>query len=817
MADNIMGGNNSPEDIIANIGVNLNNIDSSIADATSLADQIRQWSIDNEAFTKSLADTQAALGGITSELEKQVELRQAAVEAETQLRDIAAVSKQNVQDTANYYRDISGVLSNMSSNLNVIGALGATALPGIAGNTTSGNNGAPMMLGDPSVSEEAGMPSSASSSGMGGNLFQSVMMGMTGKTSNPLTSVGKNETPLTAEELEASAKASRVHNMMNIPYYLPGGKASLALRYADRLMNGKLSQKMATKPWITGSADHAAAQKAFEDAGGSGTYLDAKNMTAGELESAGIDAGAVAAGDAALLSGGLLGLASAASPYLAAAYAANKVYQGYATYQQQGQLLGSLTGNSSASTMVQYEGQNFISSFLNPRLSYGAAKDITMTGLAAGLNDNGQTGGFFGTPGGLLGQYTNLATGMYQQYGMSSQDSMQFFQAGVIQAGASVSSLSDALNSLAKVSAETNTSFASLKQNFLSYTETFAGLGMTGNQATAMATAASLTNVNNPLLGGAGSTASLLNNTAGQALAAQAAGIPFTQLYNVMGTEGGASMIATASNTAFLNILKGLGLTPGMPNLEQAVGSVWYQLTQLLPQLGIQPPNGAKEWTAETAVKYTIQALSGHGTGESVTQGTINSASTAISKLTGNVNPYSAQGVANTLSNLNKAEISHQGTDLVNGSLAQTEYRFNLNGKTMTESGEWIASQSASVRDQIEKMILNGQATVGLVNGAGQTVGFNKNNTSGALTGSAALQNLQQNPQTLKGMIDLSPSAAALFKLITNPQAYGNLTTQQKSRMGFDTNTTQESTGIPFIWNNGGSWNGTWEPWHWSY
>ena len=811
-----MGGNNSPEDIVANIGVNLNNIDSSIADATSLADQIRQWSIDNDAFVKSLADTQSALSGLTSELEKQVELKQTLVEAETQLRDIAVVSKQNVQDTANYYRDISGVLSNMSSNLNVIGALGATALPGAVGNTSSGNNGAPMMLGDPSVGEEAGMPSSASGGSMGGNLFQSVMMGMTNKTNRSPVST-KGNTPMTADELEANAKASRVHNMMNIPYYLPGGKASLALRYADRLMNGRLSQKMASKTWITGSADHEAAQKAFEDAGGSGTYLDAKNMTAKELETAGIDAGAVAAGDAAILSGGVLGLASKASPYLAAAYVANKVYQGYATYQQQGQLLGSLTGNSNANTMVQYESQNFLASFLNPRLSYGAAKDITMTGLAAGLNDNGQTGGFFGTPGGLLGQYTGFATGMYQQYGMSSQDSMQFFQAGIIQAGASVSGLSDALTSLAKVSSETNTSFASLKANFLNYTATFAGLGVTGNQATAMATAASLTNVNNPLLNGAGSTASLLNNTAGQALAAQAAGIPFTQLYNTMDTKGGAAMIATASNTAFINILKGLGLTPGMPNLEHAVGSVWYQLTQLLPQLGIQPPDGAKSWTAETAVKYTIKALSSGGTGESLAQGTINGASTAIAKLAGNVDPYSAQGVANTLSNLNKAEIAHQGTDSYGGHQAITEYRFNLNGKTRTMTGSEIESQSTATRNKIEEMILNGQATVGQVTDDGRTFGFNKNNTSGKLVNSAALTQLQQNPQTIKGMIDLSPSAAALFKLISDPNAYANLTTKQKAAMGFRSNTEQNSSGIPFITTNGGNFNGSWKPWDWSF
>ena len=781
-----------PEDIIASVGIELNNIESSIAQANSLASEIGEWSKNTEAWGKSIDDVNTILSRTTEEIEKQVEQQQILVSGAEQLRDIGAVSAQNAKNMADYYRDLNGVLSNMSGNLNIVGALGATAgFGGGGGGGGSGNGGPPMMLGAPSVDEEQGMPSSASggTSGAGGNLFQAVMMGMTGKTSRPSAGQGKGNTPMTEEEAIAAAKSSRVHNMMNIPYYLPGGKASLALRYADRLMGGKLSQKMAEKPWITGHGNMDAAQKEFERLGGVGKYLDAKNMTAAELESAGIGAEAVAAGDAAILSGGALGLVSKASPYLAAGYAAYKVYQGIATYQQQGQLLGSLTGETNSAKMLGYESGDFYASFMNPRLSYGAAKDITMTGLGAGFQGSG---GFGSTGTGLLGQYTNFASGAYQNYGMSSQDSMQLFQEGVIKAGASAQDLTNSLQALAAVSATTNTSFAALKANFNQFLGSLSGLGASSSSATALATANALTNSGNPLLQGAGSTASILGTTTGQALAANTMGISYTQMYNTLSKPGGAQQVAAASNAAVLNILKNMGLSPGMPNLREAVGSLAYALPTILTDLGVTNKDSSGKdipWDQKTAVEWTITALSNGGSGEASSQGDVKSVTGLINNLTNGKS--GTNGLHDMFWKLNHYEQGRQANNKTIGNDAYTAYQVKLHGKTQTLSGDQILHLSQADQSTVFSELTAGTATVGMVSRQnGTRVGFNKNNTVASLTGNKTLQGMNDGSIT---QVELGPGAAALFTLVKNPQRLTNQQIKYLAAHGLNLNTGQGS------------------------
>ena len=616
--------------------------------------------------------------------------------------------------------------------------------------------------------------------------------------------------------------------MLGLNYWMPGGRAAAMARYADRLSGGSISKGLGSVinkfPKIFGGPNQgltAAGEEAFtnsmmEQGIGPMTSAQAALLPEGVAASIMPEIG-VAAGEAAAIGGlgaaasaGMLGAAGsmmmAAAPVAAAGYIGMRAYNTYATVSRQGQLMGSLTGNSSASPMLQMESQDYLASLFNPRMSYGQMKDITMTGLAAGYNNGGDTGGYFGTPGGMLGQYTNFASRQYQQYGMSAQDSQAFFDAGVVQAGSSAAALGSALDQLAKTSAQTNTSFAVLKENFLQYTQTFAGLGM-GSVSIGLATGAATVNANDPLLSGAGSTASLLNTSSGQALAAQAAGIPFTQIYNYSQTKQGATALVRASNMAVLNILKGLGLYPGMPNMKDAVGAQAYVLTQILgpSMLNIPVPkdsNGGQSWDEKHAVAWVLEALSNNGQGESVDTGNIKSAETAISNLAGGKNPYGAEGIKSTLSNLNKDEISHQGTEYIGGDHAITEYRFKLNGKTVTMTGSEIESQSASVRDKIMEQIYNGTATVGLVTNNGKTLGFNANNTSGKLTGSTALQAIQaMTPSQQKALIMLDPAAKGLFMLLQNPEAYNNLSTQQKAAMGFGPgNTTQtKNSGGPTI------------------
>ena len=76
MADNILG----PE---VNLGLNVNlDLDQSAQDASTLADQIKQMRIDQEAFRDVIADTQDRLREMTSEFQEQLSLRQQLLDAE---------------------------------------------------------------------------------------------------------------------------------------------------------------------------------------------------------------------------------------------------------------------------------------------------------------------------------------------------------------------------------------------------------------------------------------------------------------------------------------------------------------------------------------------------------------------------------------------------------------------------------------------------------------------------------------------------------------------------------------------------------------
>jgi len=779
-SDNIMG----PEDIIASVGIELNNIESSIAQAQTLAGEIGDWSKNTEAWGKSIADVNTILSQTSEQLEKQVEAQQELVAGQEQLRDIGAVAAQNAKNMADYYRDLSGVLNNMAGNLNIVGALGATAGFGGGGAMGSGNNGPPIMLGNPEdgLTQEEAMPSSAAGGLGGGNLFQSVMMGMTGRTRGSAAGAGKGKGPLSEEEAIAAAKFGRVKNLMNIPYYLPGGKASLAARYIDRASGGKLSNWAQNQQWITGKGDVSAAQASFEEAGGTGNYLAAKGMGASELAEAGIAGDAVAAGDAAMLSGGIMGVAAVAAPVAAVAIGAYQAYNAYATYEQQGQLLGSLTGNTNSGKMVGMEANTWFDTLFNPRLSYGAMKDIMTTGLAAGYQGNvGYGGGDYGT--GLLGAYTGFAAGAYQNYGQSSQDSMAMFQAGVIQAGASATQLTDALSSLANVSATTNTSFTVLKENFTSFLNTITGLGGTGNAAVQLATANALTNANNPLLSGAGSTASMLQGTVGQALAANQMGVSYTQMYNLSQTAGGLQKEAAASNAAFLNILKNMGLYPGMPNLNEAVGSLAYALPTILTELGIQNPKKGP-WTEETAVNYVIQALSNGGTGESSANGSVKSVTGLINTLTGGKS--GSAGTANAV-NAIASQLGGSASMVRDSSYAEVD----INGNW--EALNYINNLSSSQQQQVLSAMLQGQDKVRL----GNSTPFSTQGsatTLGTLFKNQTLQGINNGSVTQGQMqIELGPKAAALFQLVQNPQGLSNQQIKYLASQGLSVNTGQRS------------------------
>ena len=111
MADNILG----PE---VNLGLNVNlDLDQSAQDASTLADQIKQMRIDQEAFRDVIADTQDRLREMTSEFQEQLSLRQQLLDAEQSLRNLSDSRTQSLQDQVGAYREMEQSMSRLGQTM----------------------------------------------------------------------------------------------------------------------------------------------------------------------------------------------------------------------------------------------------------------------------------------------------------------------------------------------------------------------------------------------------------------------------------------------------------------------------------------------------------------------------------------------------------------------------------------------------------------------------------------------------------------------------------------------------------------------------
>jgi len=827
MADNIMGGYGS-SDITANIEVNLNNIDRSTQDAATLASQLKDWGSSIEAANKQLQDyntTQSEMLQTASDL---AEAHESIVKAARELREISAASNVNLRDMAQNAREIQSALSGLG------GASGAPYIPGMS-------SASPASVVDSSLSPGMGMPGAPEatpsdfgmSSGGGTDLITSLanasLLGGGGRGGGGSgTSASVKDGIYEAGSAEDSSYGqSMAKKMLGINYWMPGGKAAALGRYIDRLSNGGVTSSLGgyvskykgifgTPTQDLNSTGEAAfsdymKKQGFINAAGKGISAEAANSMLGDASSGmtldAIQGGAVAAAEAGglgvIAEGGLLGslggLMAAAAPIAAVGYLGMQGYNAYANFQKQGQLLGSLTGENNSGKMVGMEATDFLGTLFNPRMGYGAAKEIQMTGLSAGYQ--GDVNGVFNNASGgagLLGQYTSFASNAYQQYGISPQESLSMFQAGIIQAGASVTDLSGALRNLANTSQTTNTSFAVLQEQFTSFLSGIASVGGTGNAAIQLATANALTNQNNPLLSGAGSTASMLQGQVGQALAAQQMGVSYTQMFNITGTPQGLQAASQASNQVFLNILRNMGLSPGMPNLKNAVGSMAYALPTILTQLGITNPKGGA-WTEQTAVDYTMNALSLNGQGENASVGSGNEVKNLFAKLTGG--KAGSEGLKNMLADIDRTEIGHQGGSTAldaiaakNNTTYETEYKLTpelqkrLGLSSQYISGSGIMGLSAANQKLVAASIDQGKTTIGERFSDGTTMGFNNKNSLANLYNNKTLAGINNGSLT---QVELGPKAAKLFELINNPSQLSNFNTQDRARSGNGSNTTQ--------------------------
>jgi len=825
MADNIMGGYGS-SDITANIELNLNNIDRSTQDAAALASQLKDWGSSIEAATKQLQDYNTAQGEMLETAGQLAETQERILEAARQLKELSASSNVNFRDMAQNAHEINRAISGLSG-----GGEGYT--PGVSSTTPASvvdGGGANVGYGMPGAPEAT--PADFGMSGGGSlldNLVTATMMGNTGggkgrrgsgRANAPVSTKGI----LSHEEMQASYGESMAKKMLGINYWMPGGKVAALGRYIDRLSGGRVTEGLggmvSRHPRIFGTpgsefggpGSDAFTQAMMEQGIGPMTAEQAAMLPESvaasvmpEIGGAAIAAEAAGglgiAGTAGLL--GTLGSAAVAlAPVAAAGYLGMQAYGAYANYQRQGQVLGSLTGENNASKMVGMETNDFFKTLFNPLMSYGAAKEIQMTGLAAGFQGdvNGLFNGGTGPNAGLLGQYTGFAGDAYQQYGMSPQESLQMFNSSVIAAGATVQQLTTALNGLANTSATTGASFAQLKANFTYSTNLLGGLGFQGAMATDLAAGMSLANVGNSQANtylrqqDIGGTGMMLETMPGLALTAQAAGMSFTQAFSQMGTQSGAAALAGATNTAVLNVIKNsLGIYPGMPGLQAAIDNNLYQIYVILSSLMPMGPDGkGAQWTPQAARDWITKAMTNGGSGESISGASAQSITKLYNQLTGG--KTGETGITNSISAI-------AGKLGASANLSKTGLTAEVNVGGNWETLGSIQYDSLKQQQQIFQDMLSGKDKLRTFQYSplGQShYQYGSSKSVGDLFGVTALQGINNGTLTQNQMqIELGPRAAALFELINNPQKLTNAQLKMLAGMGLDVNTRQNTGWMP--------------------
>jgi hypothetical protein len=221
---------------------------------------------------------------------------------------------------------------------------------------------------------------------------------------------------------------------------------------------------------------------------------------------------------------------------------------------------------------------------LNPLLPTAVSQQIESTGLAAG----------YGYGSDNLNRYREFATGAFEKFQLSPGETQQMFQYGVINAGASLKSLSDALQTTADYASKAGVSFQQAQKNLASGIQMYSDLGFGSNTTGA----AAAWNVQF----GSGRQGQLLTNQlskplqqfegsmVGQALIANQLGIPFTQMYSYSQSKADAGGLGEqqALNQVMVKYAESFGLRPGAT--QGQIDNATQQMTYLMGALGMNLP-----------------------------------------------------------------------------------------------------------------------------------------------------------------------------------------------------------------------------------
>ena len=541
MADNIMG----PE---VNLGLNVNlDLDQSAQDASTLADQIKQMRIDQEAFRDVIADTQDRLREMTSEFQEQLSLRQQLLDAEQSLRNLSDSRTQSLQDQVSAYREMEQSMSRLSQT-------SGGGMPYMGG--MGGMGGMGRMSG---FYGGGGM-------GMGGfyNPMSGTMMGMGGFpsafSSSPAEEAMQAEEIYKEEENRGFMDRARQHAQdlfyfAGVPHELSNTYQSIGIGL-NRAALISPSLRGASLAWNRFGKSFGGASKAA----GAGAKISgfASDATALDDATAASEAGVglTAAGSAALA-------LRFAGPIGLAATSAMLGYKVVGDVLRTGQEYGALTGSDSPIGGYQADIQARLGSLLNPLMPYGVSQQIESTGLASGykLNSN------------YLNGYRDFASGAFERYQMSPGESQAMFQNAVVRAGASSEQLSKALQSVAQNAANTGTSFKMATENLNGSIQYLSSTGMSGQALIGASTALST-----QFTGGSNKMTQILqgvpdqfNNffggTMGQALLASQMNTTWSGLYaaeaNLKGGTHGAAFAAQEDAT-IMHLMTSMGMHKGI-------------------------------------------------------------------------------------------------------------------------------------------------------------------------------------------------------------------------------------------------------------
>jgi hypothetical protein len=550
MADNIMG----PE---VNLGLNVNlELDRSAQDAATLADQIRQMRVDQEAFRDIVADTQDRLREITGSYQEQLALRQQLLSVEESLRNISESRTDSLRDQVNAYRDMEQSVSRMGQGQSVPmqDFNGMSGMGNMMGGFFNPMMGMMMNMG--------GFPSAFSGTPADENAMAENMM-------------------MQQEDKEGTGLFDKVRKFANDFFFIsqlpdeldkmfgggghPGGKQS----------SGGATQNInADTVYMT--IDKVDVQNVnVGGGGGGGGGID--NALPGGLGDSGDSGGSSLGGAAGQIMSKLRGTFIGRTllkyaPQVVGLLAENAdvvggitaAYKVGANIAQTGQEYGTLTGTDSYVGGYGAKMQSMLGSYfgLNPLMPSGVSSEIESMGLASGY----QYGSNY------LNQYRSFASGAYERFGLSPQEAQQMFQNAVVQAGGSADLLGKSLEQLGQQAANSGVAFSQMTQGFAQGLAQYAGTGLTGNNVmqAALATVGEFTGgtqQQNQILQGVGANTinPFFGGMVGQALLANQMGTGLGGLFGSQMQMGSLGGYQTGANELAVvkNILSGFGMSAG--------------------------------------------------------------------------------------------------------------------------------------------------------------------------------------------------------------------------------------------------------------